>query len=312
VNVLFASALLSELVDNKTLKLSNTKIGGSPVYYVSGQEEKLQVLRDKLNDKQQRAFDMLKQAKIMRDTELEPVIRVSLRDIKDFAKPLNVTWNGLTELFWKWYLTPDIEAEGIIKEKLSKLQVVEKKELPKPQDVQQQLSQIERDLKKLEEERAKPIERVVKEEIVRKEVVEAKKIEEEKPKKQRKVKEVTEHPVQQELEQKQEIFADNSDAFMVKSFEFFKQNKIEVNELKQIKKNNEFEGVVTIPNVIGKSTYFCKAKNKQKISDADLSLLYVQSQMKKMPVLLITTGEVSKKAQDLLDKEFKNITIKKI
>ena len=55
-----------------------------------------------------------------------------------------------------------------------------------------------------------------------------------------------------------------------------------------------------------------KAKNKQKISDSDLSLLYVQAQMKKMPVLLLTTGELTKKAQDLLKTEFKTITVKKI
>jgi len=95
INIMFASALLSELVDNGTLKISNTKIGGSPVYYVSGQEGKLQSLRDKLNDKQQKAFDMLKQLKVLRDVELEPIIRVALRDIKDFAHPLKVTSSSL-------------------------------------------------------------------------------------------------------------------------------------------------------------------------------------------------------------------------
>ena len=32
-NVLFASAMLSEMVDAKKLRLSSMKIGGSPLYY---------------------------------------------------------------------------------------------------------------------------------------------------------------------------------------------------------------------------------------------------------------------------------------
>ena len=115
VNVLFAGALLSELVDNQTLKISNTKVGGSPVYYVTGQEGKLQSLRDKLNDKQQLAFDMLKQHSILQDTKLEPVIRQSFREMKDFAIPLRVTAGELQDIFWKWYMITDEEAEPIIK-----------------------------------------------------------------------------------------------------------------------------------------------------------------------------------------------------
>ena len=41
MNVLFASAVLSELVDSKLIKLSHAKIGGSPVYYAVGQEPRL-------------------------------------------------------------------------------------------------------------------------------------------------------------------------------------------------------------------------------------------------------------------------------
>ena len=40
-NILFASAILSELVDAKKIKITYVKRGGSPFYYVSGQEEKL-------------------------------------------------------------------------------------------------------------------------------------------------------------------------------------------------------------------------------------------------------------------------------
>lgn len=305
INVMFASALLSELVDNGTLKLSHTKLGGSPVYYVAGQEAKLQALRDKLNDKQQKAFDMLKQAKILRDSELEPVIRVALRDIKDFAHPLRVTSGPLQEIFWKWYLISDAEAEPMIKEKINLLEKQIQKQ--KPKNVDEELSQIEQELKKLEEKKKAllPIEQKVKEDVV-KEINETEN--KEKPLKIRK--KVVKEEVQQQISSPVQI--DETDTFMTVVLDYFKQNNIEVSEIKQIRKDNDFEGSIKIPTPVGVVNYALKAKNKKKITDSDLSLLFVHSQMKKMPVLLIITGEVTKKAKELLNKEFKNITIKQI
>lgn len=293
-NVMMASALLSELVDSKTLKLSNTKVGGSPMYYVAGQEAKLQSLRDKLNDKQQRAFDMLKQAKVLRDSEQEPVIRLSFRDIKDFAHQLNVTSDNRTEIFWKWYLIPDSEAEPIIKEMLGMNKKVQKEVEQKAKaDVQKHLEEIESNLKKLDEQK-KPIEQKVKEQISKKP-------------RQSKKKEQTMLPV--EITDNK---LDETDAFMMKVAGYFAQNSIELSNIKQVRKDSDFECTIKLPTAVGNIAYFCKAKDKKKITDADLSMLYVQSQMKKMPVLLVTTGDVTKKAQELLTKEFKNITIKTI
>jgi len=287
VNVIFASALLSELVDNKAIKISNTKIGSSPVYYVVGQEPKLQMLRDKLNDKQQKAFDMLKRDKVLRDAEQEPVIRASLRDIKDFAHKLQVTFGGHTEIFWKWYLNSDAEVEPIIKEKFSKIE----RSLPK-EDVKEQLKEIEDNLKKLEKKQEP-------EKVVEKEL----------PVKKTKVKK---EAITAQVKLATGNTVDESDKFMMKVVDIFKKDKIELSEIKQIRKNKDFEGIATIPSAVGTITYFCKAKDKKSISDSDLSLLFVQSQMKKMPILLVTTGKLTKKAETLLNKEFKNITIKKV
>ena len=40
-NMKFAGAVLSELISNKKVLISNAKVGGSPVYYLPGQENKL-------------------------------------------------------------------------------------------------------------------------------------------------------------------------------------------------------------------------------------------------------------------------------
>ena len=304
VNVMMAGALLSELVDNKVLKISNTKIGGSPVYYVTGQEPKLQSLRDKLNDKQQIAFDMLNRDKILRESLQEPVIRQSLRDIKDFAIPLQVTSGTINEIFWKWYLTTDAEAEVIIG---AQLEEISKQQTKAQEKVKDELAKLEEDLKKLEQ--AKPIEQKVKEQIIREtpKPVEAKKPRVVKEKKVEPVQQIITQPIQEPVNE-----IDETDAFMKIALTFFKHNNIEAENIKQVRRDMDFECVVKIPSVVGTMTHFCKAKNKQKISDSDLSLLYVQAQMKKMPVLLLTTGELTKKAQDLLKTEFKNITVKKL
>lgn len=296
IDVIFASALLSELVDTRAIKISNTKVGNSPVYYVAGQEAKLQALRDKLNDKQQKAFDMLKRNKILRDSEQEPVIRLSLREIKDFAHQLNVTLGNHTEIFWKWYLNSDAEAEPLIKQKLS---TIIKKE-PKA-DVQKQLEEVEDNLKRLEKkEEVKAAEKIEKEIPVKLRIGKTK---------GRKAK------IKAKEEQKtlpQENAVDEKDKFMMKVVDDFKKDNIELLTVKQVRKNKDFEGTIRIPSAVGSITYFFKAKDKKTVTDSDLSLLFVQSQMKKMPILLITTGKVTKKAQNLLNKEFKNITIKKV
>ena len=57
-------AVLSQLVDSKEIKISHSKIGGSPVYYTMGQEQRLQELYSYLPAMEKRAFDMLKNQKI--------------------------------------------------------------------------------------------------------------------------------------------------------------------------------------------------------------------------------------------------------
>ena len=93
-NILFASAILSELVDKKHLILTNVKKGGSPFYYIKGQENKLEALSEFLGGKPREIFDLLKEKKVIRDKTAQPWQRVALREIKDFAIPLNVGVSG--------------------------------------------------------------------------------------------------------------------------------------------------------------------------------------------------------------------------
>lgn len=283
-DILFASAILSELVYKKTLKISSLKVGGSPLYYAPGQEYKLQQYSDKLHPKEKEAYEILKQKKILKDDKQQPAIRAALRQIKDFAKPLQVTSNGVNHIFWKWYLLPNEEAGKTIRS-LMKIPEIKKQEPIKPQPVQKK---IEPEVKKKTAEKTEEKKPVPKREIKKKEV-------------------------QKELKKEPEIKIDEpKDKFFRKLKKYFDESSITVLDFKVVRKESDIEFTVKIPSTVGTLTYFCKAKNKKKVSDGDLSAVYINAQSKKMPVLFLTTGELTKKAKGLLEKEFRNLSVKKI
>lgn len=97
---LFASAFLSELLSEKKLKISNMKVGTSPIYFIPGQEPQLEKYSQHLNSKQKEAFELLKQKQFLKDSEQHPAIRVALRSLHDFA----FHFKKNDEIYWR-YLT---------------------------------------------------------------------------------------------------------------------------------------------------------------------------------------------------------------
>lgn len=119
-DTIIAGAHLSELVASKRLFVSHVKVGGSPVYYLPGHEYRLQQYTKNLHQKEQQTYTLLKEKQVLRDRALDPLTRVTLRSIKDFAKPLEVDVDNTKELFWKWYLLSTPEASTIINQLLNK------------------------------------------------------------------------------------------------------------------------------------------------------------------------------------------------
>ena len=110
-DTIFAGAVLSELVKEKIVKITSAKIGGSPLYYVNGQESKLEKLYDHLPGKEKEAFNLLSAHQVLRDKDLEPAIRVALRSIRDFSFSFEVN----SEIYWRWYLVSEEEARKLVK-----------------------------------------------------------------------------------------------------------------------------------------------------------------------------------------------------
>ena len=269
-DMIMASAHLAELTATNKLKISTIKVGNSPLYYLAGQEQMLQKYTESMNDKEKKAYDLLQQDKILRDSEQEPVIRVALREIKDFAIPLNVNHDNNVERFWKWYLANDQETEQLIKAKLNIPEAPIEKKLDN----------------KVQKESSK--EQKTEEKAVQKEP-------KEKTKTARKYKP-----------------RESEDNFLPVIIKFFEKSGINVLSSEVIKKNSEIDFIIELPSVVGRLQYYCKAKNKKRISDSDLSNAYVKAQFRKLPAIVLSPGELSAKAQEMMAKELNNLTFKKI
>src|SRR3989338_4029175 len=232
MNLLFASAILSELSASGLVKVSNIKVGGSPLYYLEEQKEKLQEYAKRLHEKEKRTFDELKQKKVMRDSELDLLHKVTLRNIKDFAIPFEVNIGNDSELFWKWYLSTDDEIKFELDKMFGFSEETKKKEI-KP-------------LAKEDYEAEKSGEKIEQQQVL--------------------VQEKPEEKIRKEKKPKTE-----TSEFMNQINEYFKQNSIEVLESSVIKKSAEFDFILNIPSTVGKVKYYYKARKKIKIDEKDLS-----------------------------------------
>ena len=276
-SVLMASARLSELLSSKKIKISSLKVGGSPLYYLPGQEDKLRNFAGNLGGVEKKAYDLLEKDKVLRDAAMEPAIRVALRQIKDFAVPLQVSYQEKTEIFWKWYLMENKEAEILIKGVIEAISSAMEVQQPLQKALEQQTH-----LEKPKEDTKSPRDAVKRpQEEVKKEIF--------KPRK-----------------------ATPKINFLGEISRFFSKSKINVVDTREVKKNSEFDIVIELNTQLGDVKYFCKAKNKKKINEGDLSTALVNAQSKGLPLLFITNGEISKKMREKLDTDFKNVVYREL
>lgn len=311
-NSLFASAMLSEMTGKGLLKVSHLKVGSSPLYYATDHPEHLLNFMVYLNEKERRVAELLKEKGVLRDTSLDPLQRVCVRSIKDFAKQLDVSMGDSKEVFWKWFLLPEDQTNAAIQQLLEPSSQPEKKieavipvSIPIPAPVSAPASV--------------PISAIVPES---QKVAEPKKIEvpvapviAELPKIKKPLAKLSVQksipPTADVCEEIRPIVVDNSDLFLKNVRSFFERNKIIIRELTTVKKKTEFDIIIDVPSPLGILTYFCKAKNGKRISNSDLSNAYVQGQLKKLPVVFLSPGELAKPAKIFM-KDLKGLTVSRL
>ena len=326
---ILASAHLAELVSRKKIKISKLRVGSSPLYFLPGQESKLVEFADNLKEREKEAFLLLQEKKLLRDQKLPPAIRVALRAIEDYAVSVQVKHGGTTELFWRWYLLGQSEAEKLIREAI----VGQKRKQKEPLQQKEQIKQLEP--VKEEEQKTRPQQKTLEPEqriqppppkLEKKEEKIAEKTEigdqavEKREIKEQKLEPITKKDPETKVEKKtddQDILLstnpeDIKDDFFQKVHAYLKTKNISLKDFTITKKNSEIDCIVELPSTVGKLTYYCRAKNKKRVSDPDLASAFVQGQFKKLPVLFITPGILTKKAKTMMENEFKNITLNQL
>jgi len=110
ISSLFVSAYLSELKEEERIRVSHLRVGGSPLYFLKGQEEQLERFHTFLHPKEVEAFSLLKRNRILKDSEQEPAIRVALRSIRDFAIGFKIN----DEIYWRYFSASESEIESLL------------------------------------------------------------------------------------------------------------------------------------------------------------------------------------------------------
>lgn len=276
-DIIFAGAMLSELAANNHVIISNTKKGGSPFYYVKGQEIKLQTASQFLPSKEREAYELIREKKVLRDVDILPWQRVALRAIKDYAVPIEVEFEGNKELFWRWYLSGSEEVNSKVGGILAELR--------------QQYDQETKVENNAETDKAEEILEELPELIVQTKLNEiADEKEEIKIETQKK-----EKPARKKRKEESSDFTN-----MIGSY--FQKLKISIIETSIVKANKEMDYIVKVPSSIGELFFYLKAKNKASISESDLALAYSSGQQKKLHTIFLSNGKLNKKGKEYLEK----------
>lgn len=298
-DTMLLGAVLSELASKGLVKISKTKIGGSPFYYDPGQPQKLERAAEHLGEKDQRTWRLLKEKQILRDDQQEALTRVSLRNIKDFAIPLQVNAPEGAVTYWKYYLLSDQEAEELIKADLG----MAKKETP--EEEKKEPEKAPEPVKEEKEEPAPTPPEKTPPATPTTTVPESSVKEEEKEK--------SEPPIKKEGQQSLPSSIDPiNDEFYKQVRAYFDKQGITITEQHLVRKGSEIDLIILLPTPVGNVEYYCKAKSKKKSNDGDLASAKLQGQARNLPVLYLTSGEITKKAEGMLAKEFKGLVVKQL
>ncbi len=344
-DILIASAHLSVLASQGKIKISQLKVGGSPLYFLPGQEDKLyQFAAGNINPKELTVLDRLKEERVLREIDLDLLSKVALRSLKDFATPLYVTVKSKREVFWRWHLLSTEDTKQAIGEILSQqLSSEESPEVPESSVQSMPLS--------LEESEPQPLtetnlantshsneisSRIAASNLT----VTAVKAEERKLEKQKKLPLESKKrklvagslPAKKNDQPAGSVEESSSkptpkpdvvltydktklvqDALVPVIKEYLSKLEIAPDEVNIVRRNYELNLKVKVPSVVGKMVYFCKAKKKHRIDEKDLAAAYLEAQIHKLPLMFLYTSQITKKAERLLETEaFPNTIVKKV
>ncbi len=295
MNSFISSAFLADLLSDKELKISNLRVGNSPLYFLPGQEFQLERFSNYLPGKEREAFHLLKEKGVLREDYMLPAIRVALRSIKDFS--FRLEYNG--RVYWRYLTVSEEDALKLIQEGRAEYAQI-------PINTVSQITPTHVEI------RQEPVSEEVKVEEIKKEVV-------------RQFQEAVRQPSDEipesniNLAYEPEVSINVSHSFNLGS-DPEKPKKIKKTGVKEkpefiikienylsgknitfdnplISKKKDFKAILSIQQ----NKYLCVAKDKKSVTFNDLISVLEQGQKMKLPVMFICTGEPNKKAQEWLN-----------
>lgn len=304
---LFVSAFLSELLSEQQLRITNLKVGGSPIYYIPGQESQLEKFSEHLKSKEKEAYLLLKENKFLEDEPQHPAIRVALRQIKDYAKPFKLK----NTIIWRYFLNTTSEYQkqrstSNPQPNTPEPQTIDNKQqitynnssnssLPKSfiSDIQNTISQNEKPKEKTPST-AKPQIPIPKTESI--------------PPKSQIATQVADSNQQSstfanplaKIEEVKKSKEKPKSAFVQRVIRHIEKNNwVIIQEIDY--KLKEYNALIQINSDLGPIIFKAQAKDKKTISEADMSKLLGEAQAIPLPALIMSVGDVQKKATDFLE-----------
>jgi hypothetical protein len=292
LSILFASAFLSELASEKEIKISNMKVGGSPLYYLPSHAPQIERYSQHLKSKEKDAFLLLKENKFLKDSVQDPAIRVALRSIKDFAIPLEKN----NSLYWRYFTVS--ESEFQVEQIQEEIKPVEEPKLVIVEEAE--IKEAEPELEEgKKEEVPEETEIIMIESDIKEETKESEKPSESKKHKQQKGVEIfdkKEKKIKQQKKSTKKKPPKHNEKFFDKIKEFLEKKSIDISGIEGF---NKSELMLRIKE--GKTEKLLIAFNKKRITEEDIIKAAKKASDLDMPYVILSLGELSKKISGFID-----------
>jgi hypothetical protein len=314
--LIITNAILSQLCEDGLLQKTSMQIGSSHIYFLRGQEQQLENFISYLKGSEKIAMERLKKEKVLQHEGLDLALKVALANMKDFAKVIKVRIGNEEKIFWKYFLVSNQEAEAIINERFK---VAEQQQQPSSSTPLQLPTQLQPSTSTLQTSQAikpqppqpliqeKPLQlqqqlipEVQKEEEAR-EVWEGEKEE----------KERGEEKVEVEKAKKAEKRKERKKGKVVKKKATPEDFMSFINaNFSSIRKISDTMYEASKEIVDEKIRFLVVIKAKERISDVDLILAMREGEERKMPVIVLTKGALTKKAKEIASKSGSFLIVK--
>ena len=303
MNSIFASAFLSEMASEGMIKISDMKVGGSPVYYEPSTVAFLERYTNSLGGKEKEACLLLKEKGILEDSSQTPAIRVALRGLKDFAFP----FKNDEKAFWRYFLISEDEVRKRLDEKPQIIEKIEEKPIIEKEKIEEKIEMKAEQIIEHEERKNQEIEKINEElDQKRKELEQLKQEIESKSKETNQIKK----PVNEKISKKLKLIRKEKlldETFLTEIKQILEKKKIELIKIENFDKKQ-----VTAKIRLDNQEILLIALNKKKIEDEEIIKISKLANSHKLQYMILFKSDVSKKTKETIDAFKKLVSIERI